>query len=343
MAFRLWRRKKIAPWIHINLSKGGPSLSFGPRGAKVTMGARGMRATGGIPGAGIFYTKRIHTRPGSKRRQTARMPGQGRRKPLELSFFDKLFMPKEEENFVYGCREYVKGNSDEALEHLAQAAQITDAAYLAGVLAFKNGDLERALDFLLRAEKSSDDLGRMFSKYGIAPELYVSLTEEIGLHLGANTRDLLLLLVELFQDLGRTDDALRRTRLLLQMDEDDMTARLSHVELLFASKPGSAKNCKEIISLADGVENDSPIHTAFLYYKAKALRELKLLSAARDLLTRLLRRKKSRPRELLCAILYERALVNEELGRGGASRKDLESVYAMDPDYEDVAARLGIE
>ncbi|MDI7252965.1 MAG: DUF4236 domain-containing protein, partial [Actinomycetota bacterium] len=56
MAFRFWRRIRIAPGVTLNLSKSGGSLSFGPRGAKFTIGTRGKRATVGIPGTGLFYT-----------------------------------------------------------------------------------------------------------------------------------------------------------------------------------------------------------------------------------------------------------------------------------------------
>lgn len=57
MAFRFWRRIKIAPGVTLNLSKSGGALSFGPRGAKFTAGSRGRRATVGIPGTGLFYTQ----------------------------------------------------------------------------------------------------------------------------------------------------------------------------------------------------------------------------------------------------------------------------------------------
>ena len=49
MGFRFWRRIKIAPGLTFNLSKSGGSLSFGPRGAKFTVGSRGKRATLGLP------------------------------------------------------------------------------------------------------------------------------------------------------------------------------------------------------------------------------------------------------------------------------------------------------
>ena len=57
MAFRLFRRLKIAPGITINLSKSGLSASAGMRGARVTLGPRGVRRTMGIPSTGISYSE----------------------------------------------------------------------------------------------------------------------------------------------------------------------------------------------------------------------------------------------------------------------------------------------
>ena len=54
MAFRFWRRIKIAPGVTLNLSKSGGSLSFGPRGAKFTAGSRGRRVIGGYSGNGTL-------------------------------------------------------------------------------------------------------------------------------------------------------------------------------------------------------------------------------------------------------------------------------------------------
>ena len=79
-----------------------------------------------------------------------------------------------------------------------------------------------------------------------------------------------------------------------------------------------------------------------MLYKAKALRKLGLLEAARDTATAALRRKKNRSVELLRALRYERAVVYDALGNDRRARTDLEKVYAEAPDYEDVAQRLGL-
>ena len=62
-SFRFYRRLHVFPGLTVNLSKSGPSLTVGVRGAHVTVGRRGVTRTVGIPGSGIFYTQgpeRVH-------------------------------------------------------------------------------------------------------------------------------------------------------------------------------------------------------------------------------------------------------------------------------------------
>lgn len=59
MAWSYRKRIKIAPGIHINLSKNGVSTSIGPKGASVTMGPKGTYVNTSIPGTGIYSRKKI--------------------------------------------------------------------------------------------------------------------------------------------------------------------------------------------------------------------------------------------------------------------------------------------
>jgi len=74
MAFRLFRRIKIAPGITLNLSKSGLSASAGVRGARVTLGPRGVRRTVGIPGTGISYTENSSLSGSSRKRRSSTRP-----------------------------------------------------------------------------------------------------------------------------------------------------------------------------------------------------------------------------------------------------------------------------
>lgn len=118
--------------------------------------------------------------------------------------------------------------------------------------------------------------------------------------------------------------------------------KLSLAELLMEAGGDDRNVCRKVVRLAEGLENESEVHAALLLYKAKALRRLNLKDAARDVLTKALRRKKDRSDDLLRALRYERALVYEEMGLHKRARSELEKIYAEAPDYEDVAERLGL-
>ena len=59
MAWNFRKRIKIAPGIHLNLSKGGISTSIGPRGAKVTIGKNGTYLNKGVPGTGLYSREKL--------------------------------------------------------------------------------------------------------------------------------------------------------------------------------------------------------------------------------------------------------------------------------------------
>jgi len=59
MGFRFNRRISIFKGLRLNLSKSGPSVSVGGRGAWLTFGKKGTRATVGIPGTGMSWSEKI--------------------------------------------------------------------------------------------------------------------------------------------------------------------------------------------------------------------------------------------------------------------------------------------
>ncbi len=346
MSFRFWRRIRIAPGVTLNLSKSGGSLSFGPRGAKFTIGPRGKRATVGIPGTGLFYTTTVLSgRSGGRKSASYSTPAVPTVRPedrLTLGFFKRLITPDDEETLVDGCRGLVLGNEEKALEHLEKAVHLADGAYLAGFLALKKDRLEDAANHLATAVEKHSRLGRYFSKYGISATMSLPITDEVVAHVGPDLRGVLLGLVEVYQSQGRWEDAIACLERLQRLEPDDVVVKLSLAELLLDTRPGDKNVCRKVVRLAEGIENETPVQTALLLYKARALRWFGLLIAARDTLTAALRRKKGRSEELLRALRYERALAFEDLGRKAQARRELERLYAEAPDYLDVAERLGL-
>jgi len=341
---RFWRRMKVAPGLTLNFSKSGGSLSFGPRGAKYTVGPRGRRTTVGLPGTGLFYTT---TSTGSRKstgdRQTsAAVPTVPAKDRLTMGFFKRLVTPPEEEAFVDGCREFSQGNELAALRLLKQSAHLADGAFLGGFLALKAKRVKEAVQLLLQAEQKSRSLGRYFDKYGLALTLSLQITEEVAAHVGPTLRGVLLALVEAYQIAENWDKAYECLQRLRKLEPDDVVILLSLVELLWQANYGNEKTCRHVVKLTKDIQNESPIHTAILLYKVRALRGLKMNDAAKDILTAALRRKKERSKDLMLTLRYERALTYEALGQAKRARTDFEKIYAEDPDFEDVAMRVDV-
>jgi Protein of unknown function (DUF4236)/HIRAN domain len=70
MGLRFFRRIRIAPGFHVNLSKRGVSLSAGRRGLGFSVGSRGARTTVGLPGTGLSFTATT----GKRRRKRKAVP-----------------------------------------------------------------------------------------------------------------------------------------------------------------------------------------------------------------------------------------------------------------------------
>ena len=68
MRLRIWRRWRLTSWLRLNWYGGWPSLSIGPVGAQITIGRKGVRATAGLTGTGVYLT---HLEPWTQRERCA--------------------------------------------------------------------------------------------------------------------------------------------------------------------------------------------------------------------------------------------------------------------------------
>lgn len=338
MSFRFWRRIKVAPGITLNLSKRGPSVSFGPRGAKLTLGSSGARATAGIPGTGLFYTRRIGSSKGSYARHEA--SGAAR---LDPGFFERLLISPADQALIDGCRALAKGEELEALAELRSNVESADAAFLAGCLALKLDRLDLADELLVRAGAKASQLGRALARYDIDASVDIAITDEVAARLVPGPSGVRLAQVELAQRRGRLDDALLQVEQLHRDLPDDPVVRISLSELLLEPEPIQPETAQRVVALSDGLENASPLETAALLYRARALRSLGLVRGARETCSLALRRRGGRPESLRLSLRYERALCYADLGHRGRYRDELEKIYARDARYRDVAVRLGTE
>ncbi|MFQ5698134.1 MAG: DUF4236 domain-containing protein [Myxococcota bacterium] len=327
MSFRFWRRIKIAPGVTLNLSKRGASVSLGPRGAKLTLGRSGARATAGIPGTGLFYTRRVSA---SKRAAQ-----------IEPGFLERLSIPFRDRALIDGCRALAAGDERQALERLGSARRTADAAFLAGCLALKLDRLDEADDLLSSAGAGAPQLGQALARYDLDASVDIAITDEVAARLVPSIEGVRLARVEVAQRRGRLAEALGQIEQLHRDAPEDLTIRISLAELLLEVRPIGPDVARRVVTLTDGLENASPLETAALLYRARALRSLGLARAAREACSLALRRRGGRPQSLRLALRYERALCHADLGHAGRERAELERIYALDAGYADVADRLG--
>ncbi len=339
MPFRFWRRIRLAPGVTLNLSKSTASLSLGPRGAKYTISPRGNRATAGVPGTGLFYT--VHDRKRSGRGGAAPTPRVPQRDRLKLGFFQRLMTPAEEKRFVDGIRTLNEGDQDAALAVLEEASDLPDAAWMAGMIRLRREELDAAKAYFQQALGRLDDLGTLFGKWEIAAQASLPITSDIFAHVFPRERGTRLALVEIAQLQGRLDDAMAHVEQLLEIDPIDPVVLLSFAELALDS-PEDRALMDRVVRATVHVENETPVDTAILLYRGKALVALGLPDAAIDVFTLANRRRKDRPEALLHQVRYDRAILYHETGQRARARREFERLYAADPGFEDVAERLEV-
>jgi tetratricopeptide (TPR) repeat protein len=334
MSFRFWRRIRIAPGVTLNLSKSTASLSLGPRGAKYTVSPRGNRATLGLTGTGLFYTVRD-----SKHSPTQRALAAPVRNPLDLGLIARLRLSRNERVLVDGLRLLQEQRFDAALPVLESVHGIGDAAWLAGMLRIQQEDYEAARRHLQRALKYRESLGSFCTKYAIAAEVTLPITRDVVAHLQPNERATRLTLVEIAQLTERRAEAVEQLERLLAAYPDDPVVLLSFVELALETSSNRAL-LERVVALTQSLDNDCYVHTALLMYRAQALAGLDLPNAAIDVLTLALRRRKDRPASLLHQLRFDRAVLYEAVGRRAQARREFERLYAENPKFSGLSAKL---
>lgn len=355
MGFRFRKRIKIAPGVYLNLSKSGFSVSLGAAGATLNLGRHSgesnSRLTFNMPGSGIYYEKRgILTGEddkGGKPKESATEPESGEvpqavatKSALDLSFFDRLVMSGSETAFVDGLRLLNDGQDEAALEKMRGATSIADGAMLAGLLAYYEGRYDEALKYTLIAKENAAELGLQFAQYDLEIYLVLPITENITVHFPPDIEGVMMLLSNIYKEMGQDKDTLATLYYLYKRFPEDMVVRLSLTELLYDHAEKDEELYPKVLELTDGIENESEIHAALLLYRAKALRQMQLPDIARGVLSTTLRRTKDRSEELLLALRYERALAYEEMGKKAKAQDELKKIYATHSTYEDVAQRL---
>lgn len=341
MGLRFFKRITIAPGVSMNLSKSGPSFSFGPRGMKYTVGAKGTRTTLGIPGTGLYYTKfnsRKSKQPGSSQTPDRQAP-----RPIpELGFFQRLFTTPEEKNLQQGLKSFLSGEHAEAYRILQQNPDSVDSHFLCGFIALGREDYTRAEAHLEFCRQRPGELGKAMQKLGGDFEMLLEITEFIEAPVLADQRGLALALVEAYQHQNKYRKALDTLTSIWNSNPCDKIILLSLTDLIASNASSTLDELKEVAELTVDIENNEPIDTNILYLRAYVLYRLGLRDAAIKIMGGIARKKKDRPKELILCAKYMRGRMYEEAGDLKKAGKDYQAVYVEDPRFEDVAARLGL-
>ena len=348
MPFRFFQRIRIAPGLTLNLSKGGVSVSAGPRGAKFTLGTSGTRATVGLPGSGLHYTvlnphKKLLGGHQSSKATSEAAPS----KIPQFGWLQRLTLPKADKAFIQGWQAWGQGQIPEALGFFesvpGSSAAGADAAWSAALFYVQQEKFAKAESLLKQALTHRSHLGQAFHQHGITPRVQVPVAPHVLATMYPSQQNALLLLAEVQQSMGRSQEALTTLKSLLPSQPDpvaDPVVLAAYGELAIELKDERA--IKQFHKLAAVLGNDTPVHTVVMYYRAQALVNQGLHTAALEVLSPALRRTKDRSPELMLNIRHLRAMVYQALGRKAQAQADLERIYAEDPGFEGVAEALGL-
>lgn len=327
-SFRFRRSVRIGPGVRMSVSKTGVGMSAGPRGARYSAHSSGRRtASVGAPGTGVGY---VSSRGGRKQSSRGRAPQPF--SPPKPGFF----APKHEKKFHKALQAYVKGDVEQA-RRLFQAASAEDEHervladdLLAGILSVQAERLDEAIPHLEAVVSSDVELpDELMTKYAIGGTVSVGVTERVQAEVVWGSLAAALALVECYQELGRLEEAIGVLQQLAYVEADPAIV-LSLCDLY--AKTGA---WDEIVDLAAGIRNDNDITLEIKLLHARALREQGLPDAAFEVYKECLRSRK-RSSDLLKEARYERAMLLLERGKEAQANKDLQAVYAEDPNYRHV-------
>lgn len=310
MPLRLYRRVRIAPGVRLNVSRSGPSLSLGPRGAHITVGHNRTRATVGVPGSGISYSIYSHRRGAHVGRSQRDVRG----RPTPVAAGPPPPMPPSAK-IVLGI----------ALTCLLITAPIGIPLLIVGLVQ-RSQPLWRARALIREGDRrdGSEALALYEQACAIAP-----------------SSEPLVALGDCLYHQGRWADAAWTYSRCLPALAEDWTLRGHHAHaLLMAGWPDAAiPQLQEIRARAPLTDESAASITANL-----AIAFLAKADAAQALaIVRTAPLQRHALGEGLQQCLFVRAVAEYELGHHARAIADLDRLYAVAPGYEGLeAAKAGM-
>ncbi|MDP8956609.1 MAG: DUF4236 domain-containing protein [Actinomycetota bacterium] len=339
MGFRFYKSVRLGSGARLNLSRGGFGASFGIPGLRYSVHSSGRRSTSaGIPGTGVSYrTTSGGRRPKDPRRVKRIGPGVGRLPKAGV------FAPKSEKAFVKGVARYMQGRYPEALHAFDQSiahdpgGEHIAEEYFAAFCLVALGRNKEAASMLEDVLGSSVELpDELMRKYGIGGMAFVTVTPNVVAQVRHGNLAAGLLLAELYQQIGRADEAAEVLETLGAAAPHPLFA-LSLADLYY--EMGQRDPILRVTD--DYVTNTDDATAQILVYRGQAFREKGMYVTALETLKEALKTRK-RNADILKQARYERGLVYEAMGSESKARAEFEKLYAADPSFADVASRVGM-
>lgn len=340
MSFRFFTRKKLFPGITLNMSKSGPSLSFGPRGLKHTIGPRGSRSTVGLPGSGLHYSVQHGKSRRKKVEQSSSVSPALEALPPESYRIDPATASaKRDRDFLRAVVAYQSGQPVAALELLSEIETSADAYWLAGVIELRDENWLSAAEHFEDALKDEGSLGELCARNNVAIEIAYSITPEVTAHIGPDPRSTRLALAEAYQGAGELSAALQILKSMIKTHSSDLIIALSLAEISFEADDGRKMKMADLVKILEETDAVEGLNWARDFNRARALTRIDGFKEAIDAYTSAMS-DDDIPDDMLKLAWYEKALTFIEAGDRTRGRQELSSLYAYDKTFADVEQRL---
>lgn len=353
MSIRFRRSIGLGNGVRLNVNKRSVGLSFGVRGARYSVNTSGRSTRSvGIPGTGLYA---ISTSGGGVGRRTPVADSSGRPAQRGQSGLVTVtpdmaerIIPRAgllasgpEKRFRDGIVAYIQQRWDDAAGLFAQAVQadsknISDDYFLGATYTRLKRFAEAIACFedVVRSDIAlPDTLMRKYVPGTLSMQL--PITERVAVEVAFDSVGATLVLAELYQELGRREEAIGLVQRLLEIMPEADAIRLSLADLLYDDD-----DFQGLVELTHAVENGDDVTLATLHLRAKALANEGLIAPAAELLSACLRRTAGRDPDLLKEIRYNRAEAYELIGDKRKAKGDWTKLVAQDAFYRDARQRL---
>ncbi|AVK47522.1 hypothetical protein AXY43_05505 [Clostridium sp. MF28] len=338
----------IMPGVKINLSRSGPSISLGPKGLKYNINSRGSRVRCSIPGTGVYYTKNLSDSVNTNRNNIknaavyqncnkTNMQNDNRLKTL--GFFEKLSLTNDERQFLYGLKEFINGNLNNAKEKLFRCNNI-DSYFLRGFIELGNEEFESAKNNFKMCLVHKEELGKTISKFANEIELILDVTEYIEIPIMPNKKGLYLCLIECYQKINDLREGMKLLYEIQSENSSDKVILLSLIDFIALEDRIEKDDLMNVINLTNELENENAIETNISYLRGYLFYRLDKISLAIAELTKLTRKTKDRPEKLILDIRFLRGQFYEEDGQLAKAKKDYEFIYMKDNNYDGIKEKI---